>query len=243
MKVMRKKLVNKKRDKMKEWPRETLVDHIRNYHNQELLDYDEEGNRRDLPIAMIAQNVAEHNYEMTDNQYYAMLDGFTRITTPEMKVVGVSYYPYFGFDKPTARDFKMERVYAKGVLSKYDVDYVLEPEPENEFDPNAVRVSIQDKNGMLQQIGYVAKSFLDKHPIKETMIVEGTMEDHSNGNFKNLSYNISFDTEMLDERLAHHIATFEEVEDDLDIEKANEDIQLTLDDLMDLESSKDTLEQ
>lgn len=197
MKVMRKKLINQQRDIMKQMSRKDLVDHILDYHNVDILDYDEEGNRREKPIAMIAENIRRRDYVMSDAQYYTLLDGFTKITIPEMKVVGTSFRDIDG--EKLQKDLVGKR--KDGVVNVYEVDYMLEPEPDNPYDPNAVKIYLPNEDGIHRQhIGYVAKDFLNAHPILEPMIVEGTMEDHSNGKFKNLSFNISFDTEALDAR-------------------------------------------
>lgn len=216
---MRKKLINQKRDVMKTWSREALVDHIRAYPNQEILDHDTEGNPRSHPIAMMAKNIQEHDYVMSDAQYYTLLDGYTKVVVPDMKVVGVS------FRNPDVSKFDMTLVGQRrnGQVKTYDVDYILDPEPDNEYDPNAVRVSINDNQGIPQHVGYLSRDFVGAHPIVGSMMVAGTLEDHSNGKFKNVSYNIALDTESLNagrvEQLSLNFDDLSDLSDDTTIEK------------------------
>ena len=193
---MRKKLVNEKRDALKQIPREELVDKIINYPNQKILNRDEEGNKRYFPIGKMAETIKEHDYKMTDKQYYTLLHQFTAITVPEMKVAGVS----FRENDPT--EFKKKLVAEKGSMSKYDIDYILQPEPENEYDPNAVRIMIEKEDGALHQIGYVPADFVAAHPITEETTIHGQMTDWSHGKFKNCSYDIAFDIEEIDKKAA-----------------------------------------
>lgn len=222
---MRKKLINQKRDVMKTWSREALVDHIRAYPNQELLDQDKNRVPRSHPIAMMAKNIQENNYVMSDAQYYTLLDGYTKVVVPEMKVVGVS------FRNPDVSKFDMNLVGQRrnGEVKTYDVDYILDPEPDNEYDPNAVRVSIHDDQGIPQHVGYLSRDFVEEHPITEPMMVAGTLEDHSNGKFKNVSYNIALDTETLDAKR-------------LNVDKF-EQLSLNFDDLSDLSNDTETIEK
>ena len=56
---MRKKLVNEKRDELKSMPRTDFIDRICSYPNQALLNQDEEGVGRDIPVGKIAQGIRQ----------------------------------------------------------------------------------------------------------------------------------------------------------------------------------------
>lgn len=235
MKTMRKKLVNQKRDELKEWSKKDVVEHIRSYPDQDRLNYDDEGNKKNHQVGIMAEVIAQNNYKMTDNQYYSMVDGYAKTVVPEMKVVGVS------FRKPHVENFKMNLVGERkdGVVSTYDVDYHLKPEPDNEYDPKAVGVWVENKNNELEQVGYLSKDFVNEHQIEE-QVVQGLMEDHSNGSFKNMSYQIALDTEPVAlnpdmNKLAteHEYTLIEDYEQD-DDSTQYDDLESALDDLSDL---------
>lgn len=201
---MRKKLVNEKRDVLKQIPQNELVDKILEYPNQRIMNFDEEGNKRHFPIGKMAQEIRKNDYKMSNKQYYALLHQFTAITVPSMKVVGVS------FKDSDPSTFDMKPVAKRGSMTRYDLDYIFQPEPENPYDKNAVRVMVKTKDGTLQQLGYVPADFVAAHPITEEMSVHGQMTDWSNGKFKNCSYDIAFDIEKLDEK-----ASLDKIADDI----------------------------
>lgn len=189
MKAMRKRLVNQKIEGLKEWPKNDLIHLIRNYPDQDHLNMDEEGNKRTHQIGIMAEVIEKNDYEMTDKQYYSLIDGFAKIVVPEMKVVGVS------FRDLDPASYKKEKVGERndGVVSTYDIDYHLKPEPENPYDSNAVGVWIETTDGELEQLGYLSKEFVNAHEVEE-QVIQGLMVDHSNGKFKNVSYQIAIDT-------------------------------------------------
>lgn len=221
MQSMRKRILNERRDELKELTRVDLVNHIRDYHDQESLNVDEKGNKRDHQVGLMASVIEERNYEMTDNQYYTMIDNFTKVTVPAMKVVGVT------FKNPDVANFKKSVVgeNAGGQLKQYDIDYHLENEPDNPYDKNAVKVSVENEDGELEQIGYLQRDFVAKYQVEDG-VIQGMMEDHSNGKFKNVSYNIALDTEKL---------ALKTGEREVAKERENGPIQLTMDDLIGLD--------
>lgn len=190
---MRKKLVNEKRDELKQLSNRELIDRILSYPDRDSLDYDPEGNRRPFPVGMVAQNIRNHQDRMTENQYYALIHNFSAITVPEMRVVGVT------FRKNNAAEFEKTLIRKDGVKSVYETDYHLVPEPENKYDANAVKVMVPTENGDLHQIGYLNKEFVAAHPISDELEVKGYLTDHSNGKFKNVSYSLAVDTEHLEQ--------------------------------------------
>lgn len=223
MQSMRKRIINERRDELKELSRNEFVNHIRNYPDQRSLDIDGDGNKRDHQVGLMAKVIGDRlseddKYEMSDRQYFTMIDNFTKVTVPDMKVVGVS------FRDPDVSEFKKDLVGEKknGQVKFYDIDYHLENEPDNPYDKNAVKVSVENVNGELDQIGYLQKEFVEKYEV-EDQVIQGLMVDHSNGNFKNVSYNIALDTESLEVKPY-----------DKDNTKA-EHIELTSDDLLDLD--------
>lgn len=198
---MRKKLVNRKRDELRTLPRRELVDHILAYPDQDFLNRDEDGKRK-YPVGYIAQNVKEANYNMSDAQYYTMLHHFSKIIVPDMRVVGIT------FQNNDPSEFQKTEVSSshKGRITTYEMDYLLLPEPTNQFDANAVMILVKNQNtGKAEQIGYLAKEFVAAHPITEPMLIEGTMVDYSNGHFKNVSYRLALDTELLDQTFEHDL--------------------------------------
>lgn len=217
MQSMRKRVINERRDELKELPRKDFVDHVRSYPDQESLDLDDKGNKRDHQVGLMAKVIEENDYQMTDLQYYTMIDNFTKVTVPAMKVVGVS------FKNPDVANFKKDVVGEKadGKVKEYDIDYHLEKEPDNPYDPNAVKVSVENMDGELEQIGYVQRSFVEKYEVEGTT-VQGIMTDYSNGKFKNVSYDIALDTEKLEMKGP------KEIEDS---------IQLSIDDLVGLDNN------
>ena len=189
---MRKKLVNEKRDMLKQMSPRDLVDKIVDYPNQTILNRDEEGHKRHFPIAVMAKAIKENDYKMSEKQYYTLIHQFTAITVPDMKVAGVS----FRENNPT--EFKKTLTAEKGNRSQYDINYILQPEPDNPYDKNAVKVMIEKNDGNLHQLGYVPADFVAAHPITEEMTVHGQFVDWSHGKFKNCSYDIALDVEEID---------------------------------------------
>lgn len=189
---MRKKLVNEKRDALKGLSRKELIDRILNYPNQDLLNLDADGNKRKYPLGWMAGSIRNNDYQMTDKQYYTLVHYFAAATVPDMRVVGVSFY------ENDAQKFEKTLVFKEGGKSVYETDYVLRPEPENPHDKNAVMVLVRETDGELHHLGYINRGFVSQHQITEEMTVHGLLTDHSNGNFKNVSYSLAIDTEKLD---------------------------------------------
>ena len=189
---MRKKLVNEKRDELKSMSRTDFIDRICSYPNQALLNQDEEGVGRDVPVGKIAQGIRDRNYRMSDLQYYLLIHNFAGITVPDMKVVGVT------FRHNNAGEFERKLIAKDGPVSVYDTTYTLIPEPTNPYDKNAVKVMAHKENGDLHHLGYLSRDFVAAHPITESIEIHGNFTDHSNGRFKNVSYSLPVDIEPLD---------------------------------------------
>lgn len=187
-----KKLINEKRSQLKAIPKAELIDQIRSFPNQKELNYNSDGEKRQHQVGIMADVIKRNDYNMTDKQYYTMVDGYSKHLVEEMKVVGVSYRDV----KP--ENFKKELVERskEGTVSKYDVDYKLIAEPENPYDKNAISVWLDKNDGEAVQIGYLPKDFVNEYPIDD-QVVSGTMTDHSNGKFKNVSYQLAVDIEDL----------------------------------------------
>ena len=189
---MRKKLINEKRSELKQMDRRDLVDTICSYPNQDLLNCQEDGKRRPFPTGMVAKGIQERGYQMTDKQYYALIHNYTAATVPEMKVVGVTFYD----NRP--QEFQKTLMERKGTRSVYEMDYRLTPEPDNPYDANAIKVSVQKTDGSWHQIGYLNKEFAAAHPVFEEQDVKGYLRDYSNGHLKRVSYSLAMDVEALD---------------------------------------------
>lgn len=209
---MRRKLVNQKRDELRQLSRQELVNHIVDYPNQEFLNFvrgqDDERVKRTMPVGYIANNVKNNDYEMTDSQYYTLMHHFAKITVPEMKVVGITFYD----NDPS--QFKKDLVSqaSNGNVKTYEMDYHLEPEPTNPYDKNAVKILVEDEVGEKHHIGYIARDFVAEHPITEPIVIEGTMVDYSNDHFSNISYRLAMDIEVLDaKQTKEQIGEFEQL--------------------------------
>lgn len=96
---MRKKLVNEKRDELKQMPREAFIDRILDYPDQNSLNRDSGNRKRDFPVGKVAEGIRDKGYEMSDKQYYALIHDFAEITVPNMKVAGSSQFK-LGEDGP-----------------------------------------------------------------------------------------------------------------------------------------------
>lgn len=194
--MMHKKQVNTKRDVLKRMQPKDLVDHICKYPNQDFLNFDENG-KRDIPVGAIAQNVQSHNYEMSDAQYYTMIHHFAKITVPDVKVVGITFY------KNDPSQFARNQISDNGKGHQiYEVDFILTPEPTNQFDVNAVSVNVRgadiaDGVQEYHHIGYLPADFVAIHPIGEETEVHGIMKDVSNGKLKSVSYTLPLDLEVI----------------------------------------------
>lgn len=239
---MPKKLVNVKREVLRKMEPRALVDHICDYPNQDILNFDENEKRR-FPVGAMAHSIKDNHYKMSDAQYYTLVHHFAKITVPDVKVVGVTFY------KNDASQFAQTPLSDDGRgHAVYDMNFVLTPEPENPHDKNAVKVSVKgqmDENGVQAQyhIGYLPATFVSAHPIGQEMDVKGTMKDSSNHHFKNVSYTIPLDLEALNtvnqQALQEVVEQFSQMELDLDIP---ENLDLSDDDLKDL-VSEEGLEQ
>lgn len=185
-------MLREKRSELKNLDRRELVDRIVNYSDQDRLNFDVEGNRREYPTGKMARNIQQNGYQMSDNQYYTLVHHFAADTTPVIKTVGIT------FRQNNAATFEKTFVESprKG-FSIYETSYHLEPEPTNPHDANAVKVLTYTEEGM-HHLGYLPADFVAAHPIRESMDVPGAILDYSNGKFKRCSYQMALDTEFLD---------------------------------------------
>ena len=191
---MRKKLLNEKRAELKALPVPELIERITSYPDQDLLNRNEDGSRRKFPTGEVAQGIRDRGYQLSEKQYYALIHNFSAVTVPEMKVVGVT------FRENHPQEFQKTLMEQKGTRSIYEMDYRLTPEPDNPYDANAIRVSVQKTDGSWHQIGYLNKEFAAEHPLFEEQEAKGYLRDYSNGHLKRVSYALSLDTEELDRK-------------------------------------------
>lgn len=189
----RKQMVLAKREELKQLPKRELIDRICNYPDQRSLNMDAEGNWRKHPVGNMAHRIRDdQHYQMTDKQYYSLIHHYSMLTIPELRVVGVTHH--------TVDPMQLERgkVELDGTKFTYDMPFHLRPEPENPYDANAVAVYAATTSGDEKQLGYVARKFLEQHPITQEMNITGTMIDFSNGHFNNVSYRFPLDIEQLE---------------------------------------------
>lgn len=69
-----------------------------------------------------------------------------------IRVAGTSFHPL-----PENEYVRVKRIYVFEEIPCADVDAVLMPEPENQYDPEAVKVLVPLENGKPFHIGYVPK--------------------------------------------------------------------------------------
>ena len=189
----RKQMVRAKREELEQLPKRELIDRICNYPDQRSLNMDAEGNWRKHPVGNMAHRIRDgQHYQMTDKQYYSLIHHYPMLTIPELRVVGVTHH--------TVDPMQLERgeVERDGTKFTYDMQFHLRPEPENPYDANAVAVYAATTSGDEKQLGYVARKFLEQHPITQEMNITGTMIDFSNGHFNNVSYRFPLDIEQLE---------------------------------------------
>ncbi len=216
--------VDEKRKELLHMNDRDLVNRILAFPDRERLNRDENGMRRRYPSGEMAVRVRQSmekdpDYRISDKQKWAMSDSFARYSTNELKVAGITHAkadPNLLFKVPVNKE---------GVKTVYEMQFHLVPEPENEYDKNAVAVYVDNINAddlklipelensenknkvpadlnTMTRIGYVPGSYVAEHPITEPMTVKGTLTDHSNGHFKTISYVMNMDTEALDRELS-----------------------------------------
>ena len=225
---MKKKLVNQKRDQLRKLTPTELIHEIRNYYNQDYLNYDNEGVKRKTPVGKLAENMEKQNVTEKNNQYYKLLHEYTKLIVPELRIMGTSFY------KEDVRPETINKQFVarskSGVINTYEVDFTLQPEPDNPYDKNAVKVMVPQIDGTFTHIGYVGHDFIKKYPITESTVMSGLMVDFSNGKFKNVSYRIEFDVEALDKKYGYdNSATSLTQEDIVDLEQSIDDLSILVD--------------
>ena len=188
---MRKNLVEQKRRELKALPGQELVDRIMEYPDQDSLNFYGDGKKRMLPIGEMASQIASQNYRMTNRQRFSLIHHFGDISIEDRKVVGVS------FRENRSAEFEMQKVLSENTKTSYDVMFTLRPEPENPYDENAVMVLAPLKDGTAHHVGYLSKDFVAAHSLKTEVQMAGTVTDFSNGKFKNVSYAVHADLELM----------------------------------------------
>lgn len=193
--------VKQKRKELLKMDNRAFIDRILAFPDRERLNRDEEGKRRKYPSAEMAVRARrsmekDPNWQLSDKQKFVMADSFAQYSTNELKVAGVK------FAKADPNTLVKNEVSSEGVKTVYEMQFHLQPEPENEHDKNAVAVYVDNVEGNRTKIGYVPGAYVGEHPIIQPMTVQGTLTDHSNGHFKTISYSMNLDTEAIDKDLA-----------------------------------------
>lgn len=174
-----------------------LVDRILAFPDRQRLNREDDGSRRQYPSAEMAVRARrslekDPDYQISEKQRFVMADSFARYSSNELKVAGIT------FAKADPNTLVKDEASREGVKSVYSMQFHLKPEPENQHDANAVAVYVDNTEGTQTKIGYVPGAYVGEHPIIHPMTVDGTLTDHSNGNFKTISYSMDMDTEALD---------------------------------------------
>lgn len=193
---MRNLTVNEKRNTLKYLSSRELVDRILAYPDQERLNYvfDPEAElmrRREYPVGKMAERARDNQYQVSNTLFHTLVHHFASDTVQDMKIVGVTFRP----NDP--REFQKTLLSDRKGFQAYEVNYSFEPEPDNPYDKNAVKVLIPKTNGELHHVGYLPRTFVEQHPITEPMETHGFILDYSNGHFKHVSYQASLDMEQI----------------------------------------------
>lgn len=212
------KAVHDKIKDMRNMPPEDAMQRIQDYPDQERLNYDEDGKKRPYPIGHMAEPLksAQPNdlRSSKTSAYYASIDTFAELTTPEERVVGTTFR---NADVAALTEGKNQRV--NGTESRYETEFRLSPEPDNPADANAIKVEAKRQDGEHEHIGYINREAAAAYELDEPVDVHGDIVDFSNGKLKNISYRVPFDTEH------EHIHQRQQ----------EQDLELSENDLMDLE--------
>lgn len=192
--------VKAKRKELLHMDDRALVDRILAFPDREKLNRNEEGKRRKYPSAEMAVRARrsmekDPEYKISDKQRFTMCDSFATYSTDQLKVSGIT------FAKADPRLLVKDEVSKEGVKTVYNMDFHLVPEPDNQYDKNAVGVYVDNVEDGRTKIGYVPGAYVAEHPIVHPMTVKGQLTDHSNGHFKTISYSMDMDTEALDKEI------------------------------------------
>lgn len=103
-----------------------------------------------------------------------------------IKVAGTSFHPL-----PEGARIKIEHEYQEGNLPCAMAKMVLQPEPTNEFDPEAVKVLVPLTDGSAFHLGYIPKAEPLKTRIKDVMAGSLTIKDYGQMGDLNASYVIT----------------------------------------------------
>lgn len=204
------KTVKQKEKELLKLSDKDLVNRILAFPDREHLNRDEDGKRRKYPSAEMAVRARrsiekDPEYKISDKQKWAMAHSFAEYSSNELKVSGIK------FAKADPNELEKTVLSKEGQKTVYGMNFYLVPEPENEHDKNAVAVYVDRKeahapleNGQETdlenkpvRIGYVPASYVATHPIVSTVMVTGTLTDHSSGHFKTISYSMDMDTETI----------------------------------------------
>ena len=187
-----KKLVNEKRDEMKNLEPKELIDRILSYPDQDSLNRDSGMRKREFPVGKVAESVRDRGYEMSDNQRFALIHDFAAITTPTIKPKERISEAAAALDK--------EQIAKDGTKTTYQADFTLETMPTGDIVQIGQRTTMEVEGRQEPVniiIGSVDPKFVDKFQITEDVQARGTFTDYSNGKFKNVSYEIEVDVEPI----------------------------------------------
>lgn len=90
-----------------------------------------------------------------------------------MKVAGTTFRPI-----PKGRGIAIEREFEENGVPCAVAKAVLQPEPENEYDPEAVKVVVSLRDGAAFHIGYIPRNEPLKTKIKTLMMAQVTIKDY-----------------------------------------------------------------
>ena len=173
---MAKTLVNQKRDELKKLNPRKLIDRICRFSDQELL------NSGKYPLGSMATQIRNDDYRMTENQYYALIHNFARVTIAEV-------------DKPSwVSDPDVFRLKPRPQMETmgFPANFQLTPTDDK------VQVALPNINGDPMPLGFLPLSLLKHHPILEPVNASGQMSIARIGDAVMFSYQMSLDLELLD---------------------------------------------
>ncbi len=94
----------------------------------------------------------------------------------DMKIAGTTFHPL-----PAGRVISVSETFVENNVSCARTTVVLQPEPTNPVDPDAVMVMVPLDDGSAFHIGYVPKAAPEKQMIRQTTLGQMVIKDYGSG--------------------------------------------------------------
>lgn len=151
-------LLNQKRNELRSLSRRDLVDRICTYPDQDFLDKNSDGSRRTFPIGGMARGIRDRGYEMSNKQYYTLVQHFSTLMVPDMTISNVTLPDLITLDQNVTNetlqcriqsDFNLISISAKTVDGSFcELGTISGRLPKSISEAN-VTGHLQQKNGQL----------------------------------------------------------------------------------------------